>query len=294
MEENNNTIDWHAAFYAALRLEFWEYRNILEILDEYVLLNRPLKIDCVVIKKVLNIEIENDIAKIFHTYNIVEYKSPDDELDIEVFYKSIAYACLYIVSPKHTKAPEMKELSITLVRDKYPQKLFKVLRQNDFDVKRYKDGIYHIIGKTFCDIQIIISSELNQSNHIHLRALTKKMDSMIYCKYLFEIGTYTGKAKELADIEMQAIASAHKSLISSFKEDEIMCEALREIMKDELMEERKAGENVGRIEGKIEGKIILLYDLIKDNLLTIEQGAERLNMTRDEFIKTLGKYGYNF
>ena len=39
--------------------------------------------------------IQKNIGRIFRQYNIVEYKSPDDYLSIDDFYKVYAYCCLY-------------------------------------------------------------------------------------------------------------------------------------------------------------------------------------------------------
>ena len=59
--------------------------------------------------------------------------------------------------------------------------------------------------------------------------------------------------KEIADNIMQVVATANNDSINEWKEsEELMCEALREIMKDELEE--------SKIEGKIEGKIETYYE----------------------------------
>ena len=48
--------------------------------------------DLLVIKKETSKPIKNEIGTIFRKYNIVEYKSPRDKLDIDVVYKTIVYA----------------------------------------------------------------------------------------------------------------------------------------------------------------------------------------------------------
>lgn len=53
---------------------------------------KPLQIDCTVVKVKKNCRIKNEIGKIFRTHNIFEYKSPKDELNIDTFYKAVAYA----------------------------------------------------------------------------------------------------------------------------------------------------------------------------------------------------------
>lgn len=54
-----------------------------------------------------------------------------------------------------------------------------------------------------------------------------------------------------------------------------MCEALRELMKEEIEEELKKNREQGRINQ--------LIDLVMQNLLPIETAAQCANMTLDEF-----------
>lgn len=58
-----------------------------------------------------------------------------------------------------------------------------------------------------------------------------------------------------------------------------MCEALRELMKEEIEEELKKNHEQG-IE---QGRINQLIDLVMQNLLPIETAAQCANMTLDEF-----------
>ena len=52
---------------------------------EYNLNTKPLEIDLLVIKKEASVRIENEIGILFRGHNIMEYKSPDDALDIDAF-----------------------------------------------------------------------------------------------------------------------------------------------------------------------------------------------------------------
>ena len=93
--ENKKTIYWHEAFYEALQLEFYEYKNVLNFENEHMLSKESLKIDVVVIKKTSDIEIKKNIGKIFESYNIFEFKSEHDYLSINAYNKGLAYAFLY-------------------------------------------------------------------------------------------------------------------------------------------------------------------------------------------------------
>lgn len=92
---NDTKIQWHPGFVAAMDLELREYRDGLVFEKEYNLNTKPLEIDLLVIKKNTDVQIDNETGRIFRGHNILEYKSPRDELDIDTFYKAAAYASLY-------------------------------------------------------------------------------------------------------------------------------------------------------------------------------------------------------
>lgn len=94
MGDTTDKIQWHSAFYAAMQLELINTK-FLTFLMEYNLTKKPLEMDMLIISKNGSENIDNPIGHIFKKYNIVEYKSPGDKLNIDVFYKTIAYACLY-------------------------------------------------------------------------------------------------------------------------------------------------------------------------------------------------------
>ena len=88
-------IQWHPGFVAAMNLEFSKDRQGLIFEKEYNLNTKPLEIDLLVIKKDTSVRIGNEIGVMFRGHNIMEYKSPEDALDIDAFYKAGAYASLY-------------------------------------------------------------------------------------------------------------------------------------------------------------------------------------------------------
>ncbi len=88
-------IQWHPGFIVAMDMEFKKDREKPDFESEHNLNTKPLEIDLLVIKKEPYAEMQNEIGKIFRTHNIMEYKSPEDSLDIDTFYKVTGYACLY-------------------------------------------------------------------------------------------------------------------------------------------------------------------------------------------------------
>ena len=87
-------IQWHPGFYGAAELEFLSNKDDLEFQREFNLSKEPIRMDLLIIKKLSDVRIKNEIGHIFRKFNVVEYKSPDDALSIDDYYKTVGYACL--------------------------------------------------------------------------------------------------------------------------------------------------------------------------------------------------------
>lgn len=287
-QEKSQKLQWHPAFCSALRLELLEDAENLEFTDEFQLTEKPLQIDCTVVKVKKNCRIKNEIGKIFRKYNIFEYKSPKDELNIDTFYKAVAYACLYKVLPNHVDEIQAEEITITLIRDRKPAKLLQKLSSDGYECRKETAGIYYVSGVMF-PVQIIASSELDMDLHVQLKALTDRLEESLLRQYLLQASTFEGREKNLADIVLQVIVNSNMEKVREWKGSErIMCEALRVLMADELNEERMEG----RIEGQREGKIRAYASLVQDGIITVEIGAEKAGMSVDDFTKEMKKAGY--
>ncbi|WP_029201334.1 hypothetical protein [Oribacterium sp. NK2B42] len=94
MSESKKT-QWHPPFCAAMKLELKANKKDLCFESEHTLNTKPIQLDLLVIKKRKKAKIQNEIGRIFRQHNIFEYKSPEDELGIDVYFKTLAYACLY-------------------------------------------------------------------------------------------------------------------------------------------------------------------------------------------------------
>ena len=303
-QKKSQKLQWHPAFCSALRLELLEDAENLEFTDEFQLTEKPLQIDCTVVKVKRDCKIKNEIGKIFRKHNIFEYKSPMDELNIDTFYKAVAYACLYKVLPNHVDEIPAEEITITLIRDRKPVKLLGELEKSGYGYKKEAAGIYYVNGAMF-PMQIIESSELDVDMHVQLKALTNHLEESLMRQYLLQVSTFEGREKNLADIVLQVIVNSNMEKVLEWKGSErIMCEALRVLMADELNEERMEGriegqregrlegQREGRIEGKREGQIQAYASLIKDGIITVEIGAEKAGMSVDDFVKEMKQIGY--
>ena len=295
-QKKSQKLQWHPAFCSALRLELLEDAENLEFTDEFQLTEKPLQIDCTVVKVKRDCKIKNEIGKIFRKHNIFEYKSPMDELNIDTFYKAVAYACLYKVLPNHVNEIPAEEITITLIRDRKPVKLLGELEKSGYGYKKEAAGIYYVNGAMF-PVQIIVSSELDVDMHVQLKALTDRLEESLLRQYLLQASTFEGREKNLADIVLQVIVNSNMEKVREWKgSEQTMCEALRVLMKEELKEERVAGLREGRLEGQREGQregqIRAYASLVQDGIIPVEIGAEKAGMSVDDFTKEMKKAGY--
>ena len=295
-QKKSQKLQWHPAFCSALCLELLEDAENLEFTDEFQLTEKPLQIDCTVVKVKRDCKIKNEIGKIFRKHNIFEYKSPMDELNIDTFYKAVAYACLYKVLPNHVNEIPAEEITITLIRDRKPVKLLGELEKSGYGYKKEAAGIYYVNGAMF-PMQIIESSELDVDMHVQLKALTNHLEESLMRQYLLQVSTFEGREKNLADIVLQVIVNSNMEKVREWKgSEQTMCEALRVLMKEELKEERVAGLREGRLEGQREGQregqIRAYASLVQDGIIPVEIGAEKAGMSVDDFTKEMKLAGY--
>ncbi len=139
---------WHPAFCSAIELELREDKKILHYEREHNLGKMPLRIDLLVIKKKPNEIIRNEIGNFFKGNNILEYKSPDDEVNIDTFYKVLSYACLYKAETGAVDEIQDTDITISLVREGKPKKLLKQLGEK-YSVVSQSPGIYRVGGMLF-------------------------------------------------------------------------------------------------------------------------------------------------
>lgn len=275
---------WHPGFAAAIRMEINKHRETLTLEEEYTLSKKPLQIDMLIIKNEKNVEIENKIGKIFRRYNIVEYKSPDAALGVDVFYKVIGYACLYKVSSEQENGYSAEEITVTFVRQRYPNKLMKYLKENGCTVENVYPGIYYISGNIMFKVQILVTKELDRDENIWLYSLQHDISKETYEKLLTSVDELEPKEKELyGEAILQVVTHANADKIRKWKEEsEMTCEALQRIMAPELEESMRRGvlegERKGRLEGKLEGRILAYTDLG----LSVEAVAEKVSLSVQE------------
>ncbi len=224
-------IQWHPAFAAAMDLEMSAYRDSLRFDREYNLNVKPLQIDLLVTKSSLDSPIDNEIGNIFKKFNIFEYKDPSDGLNIDVFFKALAYACLFKAYGKTVDAIKETDITITFIRDTRPDGLFQYFKVHGYQVAAPYCGIYYITGSFPFPAQIIVSKELKPERHIWLRALSGKLKKQDIQDLLARILQLSSKAdRENAGAILEVTLRANSNVIDEIMGDEHMSEELLEII----------------------------------------------------------------
>ena len=121
---------------------------------------------CGLMKLVIKIRGEErfkmNIGRIFRKHNIIEYKSPDDYLTINDFYKVYGYCCFYQSDTEHVCEIKPEELTITFICNHYPVKMLRHLQEfRKLQIECVESGIYYITGDAF-PIQLLITKELDK------------------------------------------------------------------------------------------------------------------------------------
>ncbi len=268
-------LQWHPAFYCAIRLALRKEEG-LEYIDEYSLTDKPLQIDLMIVRKSRDNIIHNQIGKLFKGHNIIEYKSPDDKLNINTFYKSMAYACLYQSSPTHAKSINPNDITITLIRDRKPVKLIRELDSLGFMVTETEKGIYLVHNALF-ETQIIVSSLLDSLDNKWLKSLCRDMTQELYFNLYEDIhNNLNDEEKTLAEPVVQLVSIANKDRINTWREEYNMCQALKEIMRPDFEEDIK--------ESFIKGQIKTYYECG----VTPEDIAEKVECSLEYVNEVLG------
>nr|WP_296461199.1 hypothetical protein [uncultured Acetatifactor sp.] len=292
------TIQWHPGFYSAAELELISNKDALAFEREYNLSKAPLRMDLLIIKKLADVRIENEIGRIFKRYNIVEYKSPEDGLSIDDYYKTIGYACLYKGFGETVDEVPAEELTVSIFRERCPRELLKALKKAGLKVEQRFPGIYYIEGNVLFATQIVVTGQLSPKAHSGLRILSRNAREE-------DIRTFIGKAalltapgdRDNVEAVLQVSISANEKVYDEVRRDFAMCDALRELMKEEIEEERnksrESGMAEGRAEGRVEGRenaiLASIQNLMDSMKWTAEQAMDALKLPVDDRAKYVAK-----
>ncbi len=240
MEETN--IQWHLGVKPAVDLELAEERASLSYFRDFSLNQQALEIDLLIIRRESDQPIRNEIGRLFKKYNIIEYKSPKDELNIDTLYKVGAYTSLYKAYGDTVDERRADEITTTLIRKAKPVKLFHYFEEHGISLENPFKGIYYVKSGVLFPTQIIVTKELTPQEHIWLTALSDGMQKQQLKDLLVKVESFHTKLdRELADAVLGVAIKANWQVAQELRGDGNMCEALMELMEPEI---NKIKENV--------------------------------------------------
>lgn len=241
MVQNMGKLQWHPAFDAALHIELEEDLNILDIKNEYTLSKKPMRLDILIVKKEGSRKVKKTFGHIFRKHNIIEYKSPEDYLSINDFYKVYGYTCFYQSDTEKVCEIHPTELTITFVSYYYPRKMIEHLqKERNLEVRRYAQGIYHLEGDQI-PIQVVVTKELSEQDYYWLQNLRTDLEGREEINEL--VRRYEErKSSRYYQAVMDLIVRANKE---KMEEERYMCEALHELFAEDV--EKAVEEVVGKV-----------------------------------------------
>lgn len=217
-----------------------------------------MRLDLIVIKKDPCEILSDPLGSTFRMYNLFEYKSPDDRLSIDEFSKAMGYSLLYKGYDRKSDEIPFDEMTLTIVRHRYPRDLISSLKKEGCTVTQIHPGIYEVSGKTFISVHIVVSSQLSKEDYLSLRLIAKDNIAPV------EVKDFTAKVKSTEDENLKNYLSmmiricfqANPELLDRIKEDEDM----RDPFKEWMDEQRAEGREEGRAEEQKETAEIMLKD----------------------------------
>ena len=253
----------------------------MQYLQEHELGDEPVRMDMLILKQDAA-PLTDPVGSFFKTHNILEYKSPADQLSVKDFYKVQGYALLYHGLSSATDPVSIETLTVSIFRHTYPRKMFRELENSGFKIVLVHPGVYHVKGALSVPTQIVVTSRLPKDEYEVFKVLAKNASK----EDLLKVLKLTDESTDPRMIDyiravMNVSASVNEAMIKQIKEEGTMNQAVRRIFKEELEQERE--------EGKLEGLMEALAGLVKKGLLSLSDAAKEAGMSPDEFqTKTAG------
>ena len=282
-KKENDATYWHPAFFAGIQIELAEDADNLVFENEHQLGTKPMEIDVLIIKKETDRPVKKNIGRIFKKYNIIEYKSPDDSLSVDDFYKVYGYTCFYKADARYVNSIHADELTITFVAEKYPRKMIKHLTKiKKYQVTEVEKGIYYVNGDLI-PIQILVTKNLSGEENLWLKSLTNKLKATETAEKLVE-NYMDHKDSRLHRSVIETIMRANQKI---FREVNGMSDIFMEIVQEKfdrkLKEEVEKATEENTVKTKLTERISLIQKKCAKNK-PLSVIADELETDTDEIL----------
>lgn len=130
--------------------------------------------------------------------------------------------------------------------------------------------------KSLIPIQIIVTKELEPEEHISLRILSDNVTEKDAKNFVEKASLMNEKDdRENADAILQISVSANKTIYDRVKEEDTMCDALRDLMKEEIEEEKNKAIK--------EERMATIRALMKNLKCSAEKAMESMGIPKSEY-----------
>ena len=279
-------IKHHAGFVSGLEVLLWDYRERIDIDTEKWLSTGGIRMDVLILKKDPEVEIPFDIGRIFKGHNIVEYKRPDDELNIDVFAKVMAYVHLYKSQGKAVDSIPYNDVTATIYRHTYPREAFRMLKEHGAKIEEASPGVHYVTGMGPFTVQILVGRELDPKEYAMFRVLKPGAsdEDIRNFKDMALRNTDAAFQKSVDNIFQVSISANKESYARLMKEDPEMCEAMRDLMKEDFERVEARGRSEGISIGEARGiSIGEIRGAIKTYARMGEQPSEIIKLIEADF-----------
>ena len=318
-KNESGKVEYHYGFYGAVHAVYEPTKVNMEYLQEHELGKEPVRMDMLIIKRESN-PLADPIGSFFRRFNVLEYKSPNDGLTENDFYKVQGYALLYKGLSRHTDDVPVRELTVSIFRHAYPREMMAALQNNGHFIDEPYPGVYRVRGELSVPAQVVVTSRLPEGEYGPFKALAPNA-TLADIRKLLNLGD-AGQDPRMADY-VRAVLNVsiviNRELFDRIREDGPMNAAVARYFEAELEtrwneglaagekrgmeigEKRgmeigekkgmeigeKRGMEIGQKQGisigRSDGRIMMLSELVKESELTLERAAALANMTPAEF-----------
>lgn len=254
---SKSNINWHSSFISDLKITLQDYENQLTYNPEYTLNTGSRRIDCLIEKEANSPSIPSPIAEKFRRYNLIDYKSPNESMNIENFYKVLSYA--YSLPDHFHDISVLDNLTISLVSHRFPRNLAKHFKEKyNKTLEKIIPGLYYIVINNL-PIQLITLQKLPIEEYFWLHALAKNLPNKISYQDLCR-----AYKPHMNDPNYQNVMNAITYSLQSIKGgNNTMCQAIKELFYEVYGNEFKKQEEARNQLGSLLLKENRLDDLAR-------------------------------
>lgn len=249
MAEESGRTRFHYGFYAAMKVEYDLAKAPVTYDQEKQLGEDPVRLDFLIIKKESEAVLSDHIGEFFRDVNLFEYKSPEDGLTIDDFYKAEGYGLIYKGFDRKVNELPIGKMTLTLVRHAFPREMLNTLADEGFSIEKPYPGIYRIDGKISIPVQLVVSSRLPKGEYEGLKLLAKGSTRQDVVDYVEKaVASGNENIKNNAATVIGVCLSVNEELGQELKEDGHMDEVVREVFKEDFDQVEDKGKEIGKEE----------------------------------------------